>query len=50
MALDFQMFDLGKEIIFVDGGSTDRSLEIARSVRNVKAYQLDHRQGRGAAC
>ncbi len=49
MALDFQMFDLGKEIIFVDGGSTDRTFEIARSVRNVKTYQLDHQKGRGAA-
>lgn len=49
MALDFQMFDLGKEIIFVDGGSTDRTFEIARSVRNVKTYRLDHQRGRGAA-
>ena len=49
LALDFQMFELGKEIIFVDGGSTDRSFEIARSVRNVKAYQLDRPMGRGAA-
>jgi len=49
MALDFQMFDLGKEIIFVDGGSKDRTLELARSVRNVKTYRLDRQQGRGAA-
>jgi len=49
MALDFQMFELGKEIIFVDGGSTDRTFEIARSVRNVKAYRLDQPTGRGAA-
>jgi 2-phospho-L-lactate transferase/gluconeogenesis factor (CofD/UPF0052 family) len=49
MALDFQMFALGKEIIFVDGGSTDRTFEIARSVRNVKAYRLDRRRGRGVA-
>ncbi len=49
MALDFQMFDLGKEIIFVDGGSSDRTLEIARSVRNVKVYNLDRPRGRGAA-
>jgi hypothetical protein len=49
LALDFQMFELGKEIIFVDGGSTDRTFEIARSVRNVKAYRLDHPSGRGAA-
>jgi 2-phospho-L-lactate transferase/gluconeogenesis factor (CofD/UPF0052 family) len=49
MALDFQMFELGKEIIFVDGRSTDRTFEIARAVRNVKAYRLDHQKGRGAA-
>ncbi len=49
MALDFQMFDLGKEIIFVDGGSKDRTLELARSVRNVKTYRLDRQRGRGAA-
>jgi 2-phospho-L-lactate transferase/gluconeogenesis factor (CofD/UPF0052 family) len=49
MALDFQMFELGKEIIFVDGGSTDRTFEIAQSIRNVKAYRLDQPAGRGAA-
>lgn len=49
MALDFQMFELGKEIIFVDGASTDRTFEVARSVRNVKAYRLDQPKGRGAA-
>ncbi len=49
MALDFRMFELGKEIIFVDGGSTDRTFDIARSVRNVKAYRLDLPKGRGAA-
>ena len=49
LALDFQMFDLGKEIIFVDGGSKDRTFEIARSVRNVKTFRLDQPAGRGAA-
>ena len=49
MALDFQRFDLSKEILFVDGGSTDRTFEIAQSVRNVKAYRLDRQKGRGAA-
>jgi dolichol-phosphate mannosyltransferase len=33
----------------VDGGSTDGTFEIARSVRNVKAYRLDQPKGRGAA-
>jgi glycosyltransferase involved in cell wall biosynthesis len=49
MALDFQMFELGKEIIFVDGGSTDRTFELAHSVRNVKTYRLGKPEGRGAA-
>ena len=49
LALDFQMFELSKEIILVDGGSTDRTFEIASSVRNVKAYRLDAPKGRGAA-
>ena len=48
-ALDFQMFELGKEIIFIDGGSSDRSFEIASAVRNVKAYRLEQPRGRGAA-
>lgn len=49
LALDFQMFDLGKEIIFIDGGSKDRTFEIARSVRNVKTFRVDQPAGRGAA-
>jgi len=48
-ALDFRMFDLGKEIIFIDGGSRDRSFEIASAIRNVKAYRLEQPKGRGAA-
>ena len=49
MALDFQPFELSKEIIFVDGGSSDKTLDLARSVRYVKTYQLDRPRGRGAA-
>jgi 2-phospho-L-lactate transferase/gluconeogenesis factor (CofD/UPF0052 family) len=48
-ALDFQALGLSKEIIFVDGGSSDRTLEIAGSVRSVKAYRLKYSWGRGAA-
>jgi len=48
-ALDFQPFGLTKEVIVVDGASTDRSAEIARSVRNVKVYQLPSNEGRGSA-
>lgn len=49
LALDFEPLGLTKEIIVIDGGSSDRSAEIARSMRNVKVYQLPSRQGRGAA-
>jgi 2-phospho-L-lactate transferase/gluconeogenesis factor (CofD/UPF0052 family) len=47
--LDFQRFGLSKEIILVDGGSTDRTVEIARSVSNTRVFQLDSQLGRGAA-
>ncbi len=49
-ALDFHHFELGKEIILVDGGSTDRTYEIAGKVAGVKAFQLPKGvYGRGAA-
>jgi 2-phospho-L-lactate transferase/gluconeogenesis factor (CofD/UPF0052 family) len=48
-ALDFQPLDLTKEVIVVDGGSTDRTFEMAQSVRNVKACKLTKSFGRGAA-
>jgi 2-phospho-L-lactate transferase/gluconeogenesis factor (CofD/UPF0052 family) len=49
-ALDFQDLGLNKEVILVDGGSTDATLEQARSVRNVKICSLAPGQfGRGAA-
>ena len=48
-AMDFSAFGLGREIIFVDGGSKDRTLEIARGVAGVKTYQLQDSYGRGAA-
>jgi 2-phospho-L-lactate transferase/gluconeogenesis factor (CofD/UPF0052 family)/glycosyltransferase involved in cell wall biosynthesis len=46
--LDFQSLGLSKEIIFVDGGSTDRTLELARAVPGVKVHTLDGEKGRGA--
>ena len=49
IALDFQSLGLTKEIILVDGGSTDRTVEIARSVNTVRVFQLDKKLGRGAA-
>jgi 2-phospho-L-lactate transferase/gluconeogenesis factor (CofD/UPF0052 family) len=49
IALDFQSLGLTKEIILVDGGSTDRTAEIARSVNTVRVFLLDGKPGRGAA-
>jgi 2-phospho-L-lactate transferase/gluconeogenesis factor (CofD/UPF0052 family) len=48
-ALDFQPLGMTKEIVVVDGGSTDRSYEIARSVRSVRVFRLERPLGRGAA-
>jgi 2-phospho-L-lactate transferase/gluconeogenesis factor (CofD/UPF0052 family) len=48
-ALDFQALGLAKEVIVADGGSTDRSVELARSVRNVRVFSLPKQLGRGAA-
>ncbi len=49
MALDFSALELGKEVILVDGGSTDRTLEVAKSVRGVRVLELKNGHGRGAA-
>jgi 2-phospho-L-lactate transferase/gluconeogenesis factor (CofD/UPF0052 family) len=49
IALDFQSLGLTKEIIVVDGASTDRTAEIARSVNTVRVFRLDRQLGRGAA-
>lgn len=40
--------DVEKEIIVVDGGSTDRSIEIARA-KKARVYQTNGTSGRGAA-
>jgi 2-phospho-L-lactate transferase/gluconeogenesis factor (CofD/UPF0052 family) len=49
-ALDFGPSGLSKEVILVDGGSSDRTHEIARSVRGVKTFSLPPGQfGRGAS-
>lgn len=47
--LDFTSFGLGKEIIFVDGGSSDQTLEQAKSEKGIRAYQIKKPKGRGAA-
>ena len=49
IALDFQSLGLTKEIILVDGCSTDRTAEIARTVNTVRVFRLDGKLGRGAA-
>lgn len=48
-ALDFHVLGITKEIIVVDGGSTDGSRDIARSLRNVTLYESEPGAGRGAA-
>jgi 2-phospho-L-lactate transferase/gluconeogenesis factor (CofD/UPF0052 family) len=48
-AVDFRSLELGREIIFVDGGSSDGSFEEARSIPGIKAYRLEGRKGRGEA-
>jgi len=49
LLLDFQPLGLTKEIIVVDGGSTDQSQAIARSVQSVRAFETKPGAGRGAA-
>lgn len=46
--LNFQPLGMTKEIVVVDGGSTDRSREIAQLVRTVRVYDAP-RAGRGSA-
>lgn len=48
-ALDFQDVGLTKEVIVIDGGSSDRTVELARSIRNVKVFCTPQPLGRGAA-
>lgn len=46
--LDFSSFDLGKEIIFVDGGSTDSTLKHVKLEKGIRVYQYKGAKGRGA--
>jgi len=49
LLLDFHPLGLTKEIIVVDGGSTDQSRAIARSVQSVRFFETKPGAGRGAA-
>jgi 2-phospho-L-lactate transferase/gluconeogenesis factor (CofD/UPF0052 family) len=49
LELDFQELGLGKEIIVVDGGSTDNTAQIAASVPSIKLLNVPAGSGRGAA-
>lgn len=48
-AIDFYSFDLRREIILVDGGSTDGTFEKAVATPGVRVYRSPKQEGRGAA-
>ena len=48
-ALDFQAFGMVKEILVIDGGSTDHTVERARAAGTAKVFTLSGSRGRGAA-
>ena len=47
--VDFDIHGLKREILYVDGGSRDRSVELAKSVAGVRVLQLEGATGRGSA-
>ncbi|MCF3652086.1 2-phospho-L-lactate transferase CofD family protein [Synoicihabitans lomoniglobus] len=49
LALDFSELNLAKEILFVDGGSTDRTNEIVSTLSGVRKIQVRNSHGRGDA-
>ena len=48
-ALQFSELKLEKEIIVIDGGSSDKTFELASSVSGARAYRLSKKGGRGEA-
>jgi len=47
--VDLSPLGISKEIILVDGGSADRTVELAQGIRGVKVLASAHRIGRGEA-
>ena len=47
--LDFSPLGVSKEIIFVDGGSTDGTLELAKLEKYIRVFTLGDKKGRGEA-
>ena len=46
--LNFESLGLAREIIFVDGGSTDKTVELAKAVPDIAVHTLQKGFGRGA--
>jgi glycosyltransferase involved in cell wall biosynthesis len=44
MSLDFRNLGLDKEIIIVDGGSNDKSINICKKFKNIKIYSLKNKK------
>jgi 2-phospho-L-lactate transferase/gluconeogenesis factor (CofD/UPF0052 family) len=47
--LSLKSLNINKEIILVDGGSTDKTVELAKNHKDIKIYTLDNCKGRGDA-